>query len=205
MAVLARPENLFEGHSPTRAALALNWQRHDYAPCCVRGIIGGGMRNVRSRRRAVVDLRRIMIGDYIVLVAGFMTLISLFMPWFVSSIGPSRTQNAFAYSPLFSTIVIVFFLATIFLVLYPAVAPEFGLPLLPFSTPLVFMALGGILLLMVMYEMGKYACISCTTVSRGYGVWLALVASCVYLVGAIIKWGSRPVRRTPGGESLGRA
>lgn len=153
------------------------------------------MRSVRPHRRRYIDLRRILIGDYIVLVASFMTLVSLFMPWFVSSIPPTRTQTAFAYSAVASTVVIIVFLGTVFLVLYPAISSELGLPPLPFSTPVVFLALGAVLLLLFTYELGKYACIQCPSGSRGYGVWLAWVASGVYLVGAVIKWGSRPPRR----------
>jgi hypothetical protein len=91
-------------------------------------------------------------------------------------------------------VVIVFFLATLFLVIYPTVAAEFGLPPLPFSTPLFFLTMGSILLLMFTYELGKYACIECQGVSRGFGIWVAWISSFVYILGAIIKWGSRPVR-----------
>ncbi|MGI8826115.1 MAG: hypothetical protein ACR2JC_10815 [Chloroflexota bacterium] len=163
------------------------------------------MRSVRSRRTSFLDFRRIFIGDYVVLFASVMTVVSLFLPWFVSSIGPTKTETAFAYSLVCSTVVIIFFLATLFLVLYPALSSDFGLPPLPFSTPIVFLTLGGILLLLFTFELGKYDCISCTTTSRGYGVWLALVAAGVYLVGAVIKWGSRPLRRAGSGESYGRA
>ena len=155
------------------------------------------MRRVRARRSGFIDLRGILIGDYIVLFASLLTLVSLFLPWFVSSIPPAaaHNQNAFTYSPVASTVVIVFFLVTLFLVIYPALSPDLGLPPLPFSTPLVFLTLGAVLLLVFTYELGKYACIQCLGVGRGYGVWLGLVAAGVYVIGAVIKWGSRPVRR----------
>ena len=44
-----------------------------------------------------------------------------------------------------------------------------------------------------MYEFGKYACFQCQGVSRGFGIWLALISAVIYLVGAVIRWGSRPV------------
>ncbi|GAC1323912.1 MAG: hypothetical protein NVS2B16_06670 [Chloroflexota bacterium] len=153
------------------------------------------MRSVRTRRRSFIDFRRILIGDYIVLVASFMTLVSLFMPWFVSSIGPARSQPAFAYSAVAATVVIIFFLLTLFLVLYPAMSHELGLPPLPFSPPVIFLAVGSVLVLLFTYELGKYACVQCSGSGRGYGVWLAWVASGVYIVGAVVLWGSRPLRR----------
>jgi hypothetical protein len=91
-----------------------------------------------------------------------------------------------------AVIVIVFFLATIFLVIYPALSPDLGLPPLPFSTPVVFLTMGAILLLMFTYELGKYACIQCAGLNRGIGIWVALISSILYIVGAVIKWGSRP-------------
>jgi hypothetical protein len=153
------------------------------------------MYSSRLRRRPVIDLGRISVGDYIVLVASLLTVISLFLPWFVSSIGP-RTEHAFAYSEVASVVVILFFLFTIFLVVYPALSPDLGLPPLPFAPPIPMLTLGIILLLVFDYELGKYGCIQCTGTNRGFGIWVGLVASFVYIVGAIVKWASRPLRRS---------
>jgi len=152
------------------------------------------VRNVRARRRSFLELQRITLGDWIVLLAGALTVASLFFPWFVSSVA-SSTQWAFTYSEVFSVVVIVFFLATLFLVIYPALSPDLGLPPLPFSTPVIFLTMGSILLLSYMYQLGKYACIACSGTSRGFGLWLGLIASFVFIVGSAIKWGSRPSRR----------
>jgi hypothetical protein len=141
-----------------------------------------------------MDLRRVTIGDYVVLVASLLTVVSLFMTWFVSNVPGTHNQWAFTYSEVASVVVIVFFLATVFPVLYPVIAPEFGLPPLPFSTPLIFLTMGGILLLMFMFEFGKYSCILCQGVSRGFGIYVGLISSVVYIIGAIIRWGSRPAR-----------
>lgn len=154
------------------------------------------MRNVRVRRRSFVDLRRVTIGDWIVLAASAFTVISLFLPWFGQSTPRPHDEWAFTYSEVASVVVIVFFLATLFLVVYPSLSPDLGVAPLPFSTPVVFFFMGAILLLLFTYELGKYACIACQGVSREYGVWVALIAAVVYLVGAIIKFGSRPPRRT---------
>lgn len=153
------------------------------------------MRNTRARRRSFLQLGRVTIGDWIVLVAACLTAISLFLPWFVSNVPGSSTQSAFAYSELFSVVVLVFFLATLALVIYPALSPDLGLPPLPFSTPVIFVFMGLVLLLMYFFEFGKYSCITCQGVSHGFGIYLGLIASFVYLAGAIIKWGSRPTRR----------
>lgn len=153
------------------------------------------MRNVRARRRGIIDLRRITIGDWIVAVAGLLALVSLLLPWFSSSVPRPHDEWAFTYSPVASTVVIVFFLVTLFLIIYPAISPDFGLPSLPFATPLIFFSMGAILLLMFTYQLGKYACIACQGVSRGFGVWVALISAVVYLLGAVIKWGSRTVPR----------
>jgi hypothetical protein len=125
-----------------------------------------------------------------------MTLISLFMPWFVTSLTGSHDQWAFTYSEVASVVVIVFFLVTFFLVIYPAISSDVGLPPLPFSTPLIFLTMGSILLLLFTYELGKYDCIECQGLgqARGFGVWVAFISAWVYLVGAIIRWGSRPTR-----------
>jgi hypothetical protein len=154
------------------------------------------MRSVRPRRGGFIDLRRITLGDYMVLVAGCLTVVSLFLPWFISSVPRTHGEWAFTYSEAASVVVIIFFLATVFLVLYPAIAAEMGLPPLPFSTPVVYMTLGGVLLLVFVYELGKYACFQCQGVSRGFGIWLALISSVIYLVGAVIRWGSRPTRQS---------
>jgi hypothetical protein len=154
------------------------------------------MRSVRSRRRGFMDLRRITIGDWILVVAALLAVASLFMPWFISSIPRSHGEWAFTYSEVASVVVIVFFLATLFLVIYPALSPELGLPPLPFATPLIFFSMGAILILLFTYQLGKYACILCSTISQGFGVWVGLISAVVYEIGAIIKWGSRPLRRT---------
>lgn len=153
------------------------------------------MRTARVQRRSSIDLRRVTIGDWIVLVAGLFTVVSLFLPWFVTGTPRQHNEWAFTYSEVASLLVIVFFLVTVFLVLYPAVAAEFGLAPLPFSPPVLFFFMGALLVLVFTYQLGKYACIACTVSSRGYGIWIGLVASVVYLLGAIVRWGSRPARR----------
>ena len=160
------------------------------------------MRSSRPRRGGFIDLRRITIGDYMVLVAGLLTMVSLFLPWFITSIPRTHGEWAFTYSEAASVIVIVLFLATVFLVLYPAIAVEMRLPPLPFSTPIVYIALGAALLLIFVYELGKYACFQCQGVSRGFGIWLALISSVIYLVGAVIRWGSRPARKNQATRDL---
>lgn len=152
------------------------------------------MRNVRIRRRGFLDLRRLAIGDYIVLIASLFSVISLFMTWFVTTVPHTHGEWAFTYSEVASVVVIVFFLATIFLVLYPVIADQMGLAPLPFATPVVLLAMGSILLLVFTYELGKYDCVLCDEVSRGFGVWVAFIAAWVYIAGALIKWGSRPAR-----------
>ena len=154
------------------------------------------MRSVRVRRRQLVDFRRVTLGDMIVLVASLFTLISLFMPWLETSIPRAHNEWAFSYSQLASVIVIVFFLTSLFLVLYPGLSQDLGLPALPFSTPIVFFAMGLWLLLMFTFELGRYGCIQCQGVSsRGFGVWVGLISALVYLIGAVIAWGSRSSRR----------
>jgi hypothetical protein len=151
------------------------------------------MRSARHRRRGVIDLRRITIGDWVLVAASVMAVASLFLPWSTSSIAP-RAQWAFTYSEWASVTVIVFFLATVFLVIYPALSPDLGLPPLPFATPLIFFMMGATLILLFTYQLGKYACIGCAT-GRGIGIWVALISAVVYTIGAVIKWGSRPARR----------
>lgn len=153
------------------------------------------MRSVRAQRRSFFDLRRIPLGDWIVLFAGVFAVASLFMPWFMSSLPTQNGQWAFSYSEVASLVVIASFLVTLFMVIYPVLAGELGLRPLPFSVPLVYFGLGFLLLLLFVYELGKYACIQCQGVSRGYGVWVGFFAAFIYLFGAVIRWGSQPQRR----------
>lgn len=153
------------------------------------------MRRVRPQRRSFVDLYRITIGDYIIAAAALLTLISLFLPWFTSSLTGAHSQWAFTYSEVVAVIVIVFFLATLVLIVYPALSADLNMRALPFATPLLFLMMGAILLLLFTYELGKYGCIQCAGVSRGIGVWIAWIAAWAFLFGAIIKWGSRPDAR----------
>jgi hypothetical protein len=157
------------------------------------------MRAVRSRRRGFFDARRVTLGDYLVLASGLVTLVSLFLPWFVSNTpGGPGSQWAFTYSEAASVVVIVFFLATLFLVIYPGLASTNGLPPLPFTTPLVYLCMGIVLVLLFDFQLGKYSCVLCagTGTSRGFGIWLGLIASLVYIVGAIVRWSSRSPARS---------
>jgi hypothetical protein len=152
------------------------------------------MRNVRVRRRGFLDLRQLAIGDYIVLIASLFTVASLFMTWFITTVPNAHGEWAFTYSEVASVVVIVFFLATVFLVLYPVISREVGLAPLPFATPVVLLTMGSVLLLLFTYELGKYDCVLCQGSSRGFGVWVAFIAAWVYITGALIKWGARPAQ-----------
>jgi len=149
------------------------------------------MRATRNRRRGFVNLQQVTIGDWIVLFASLMSVISLFLTWYQAETPGARGQWAFTYSEWTSVLVIVIFLITLFLTLYPALSQDFGLPPLPFASPLIFMTLGSLLLLIFTYELGKYGCVDCARVTRGFGVWVGFISAFVYLVGAIVKWGSR--------------
>jgi hypothetical protein len=153
------------------------------------------MRSARPRRSGFLDMRRITLGDYVVLGAALLMLISLFLPWF-SVPGVTGDKWAFAHSEIAAVIVIIFFLASVFLVIYPSISSEMGLPPLPFSTPVVFLIMGAILLLIFTYELGKYSSV------EGFGVWLALLAAIIYIVGAVVKWGSRPSRGVYGERAM---
>lgn len=161
------------------------------------------MRRARPRRNRFIDLRRITLGDLIVLIAAIFSFACLFMPWYESSIPRTHGEWAFTYSPVAAAVVILFSLVTLFLVVYPAISPNFGLPPLPFSTPLIFLALGTVLFVIMVYQLGKYGCIQCQGTSRGFGLYIGLIASFVYIVGAVVKWASRPAREPMRGVSGG--
>lgn len=153
------------------------------------------MRRARPRRRPGFELRRITLGDWVVLVSSVLILVSLFLPWFVSNVPGAHSQWAFTYSPVFAAVVIVVFLATLFLVVYPIAAAEFGLALLPFSAPLLYFVMGIGLLLLSIFQLGKYNCLQCQGVVAGFGLYVAVFASLAYIIGAVIRWASRPRRR----------
>jgi uncharacterized membrane protein YadS len=134
----------------------------------------------------------VTLGDYIVLAASIVTLVSLFLPWFVSNIPGQHGEWAFTYSEVASVIVIVFFLATLFLVVYPSIAAGNGFPPLPFGAPLPYMVMGMVLVLLYDFQLGKYSCIECQGTSSGFGIWLGLIASIAYIIGAIVRWSARP-------------
>lgn len=166
--------------------------------------MGVGMRRTRTRRRSFIELHRITIGDYVILASAVVATISLFLPWLVNNAPGAHDEWAFTYSELAAVIVIVFFLATLFLVIYPSLSPELRLPALPVSTPLIFLTMGGLMLLLFTYELGKYDCIECQgLVSRGLGVWIGLIAAFLFIIGAVIKWGSRPSARRTGSSAQG--
>lgn len=154
------------------------------------------MRTIRPRQRGFFDARRVTLGDYIVLAAALVTFISLFLPWYVSNIPGTGDVWAFTYSEAASVAVIVLFLATVILALYPAVTGNTRLPPLPFSSPPVYLCIGIVLVLLFDYQLGKYTGIPPTGTgsTRGFGIWLGLIASLAYIVGAIIRWSTRPVR-----------
>ncbi len=166
--------------------------------------MGVSMRRPRVRRRSFIELHQITLGDYIILASAAVATISLFLPWLVNNAPGAHNEWAFTYSELAAVIIIVFFLATLFLVIYPSLSPDLGLPALPISTPLIFLAMGGLMLLLFTYELGKYDCIECQgLVSRGLGVWIGLIASIIFIVGSVIKWGSRPSARRSGSAAHG--
>lgn len=160
------------------------------------------MRRVRPQRRSFIDLQRITIGDYLVLASALLTFVSLFLPWITLNGPPSHSEWAFKYSEIAAVIVIVFMLATIFLVIYPALSSDLGLPVMPFSTPVIFLTMGGILVLLFSFELGKYACVLCVGESRGIGLWLAFVSAWVFIIGAVVRWGSRPAARQRDGATF---
>ncbi len=154
--------------------------------------MGASMRRSRTRRGSFLELHRITIGDYVILASAIFATISLFLPWLVNNAPGTKNEWAFTYSPWAAVIIIVLFLTALFLVIYPALSPDLRFPALPVSTPLIFLLMGGLMLLLFAYELGKYDCIECQgLVSRGIGVWIGLIASFIFIVGAVVKWGSR--------------
>ncbi|MGH2448769.1 MAG: hypothetical protein ACRDFS_09250, partial [Chloroflexota bacterium] len=106
----------------------------------------------RTRQRGFIDLRGITLGDWIVLIASAVTVISLFMTWFSASTPKPHGEWAFTYSEVASVVVIVLFLFTLFLVVYPALASETNIPAFPFASPVLFFIIGSLVLLVLTYE-----------------------------------------------------
>jgi magnesium-transporting ATPase (P-type) len=141
----------------------------------------------RATRRHTIDLRQLALGDYIILVASVILFFALLLNWWASG----QNVNAFQHSWLYAVITLVFLLITIVLVTYPLFQPEFRLPPLPVATPPLLLILAFLILLSVVYELGRYVGVDNVGIAPGFGLWLAFIASLVYLLGALIKWGAR--------------
>lgn len=147
-------------------------------------------RPTRDVRRRSVGLGHLAAGDFIVLLVSLLLFFALIINWWVSN----ASLNAVKYSQLYFVIVLILILATVGLVMYPILESEANLRPLPFATPTILLAIGFLILLMTTYELGRYEGVGLGNVGPGFGLWLAFVCSWLYLLGALVKWGSRQRR-----------
>lgn len=143
-------------------------------------------RPTRDVRRRSLNIGNLSAGDYVLLVVSFVLFLALILNWWVSG----ASVNAVKFSQFYFVIVLILILVTLGLIVYPLLEAEANLRPLPFATAPLLLAIGFLLLLMTTYELGRYNGIG-STVNPGFGLWLAFVCSWLYLLGALIKWGSR--------------
>lgn len=148
-------------------------------------------RPTRVTRYRTLDLTRLTAGDFAILGASALLFLALFVNWWANG----QNVNALEHSSLYVTVSLVLLLVTVVLVIYPTLEPEFDLPPLPFATPLVLLGIGLVVLIMAVFELGRYIGVDNVGITPGIGPWLAIIASAIYLLGATVKWGSRPRHR----------
>jgi len=147
-------------------------------------------RPTRDTRRRLVNAGELGSGDWIMLGSSLLLFIALIAGWWVSG----GNDNAAWQSGWYFVFMLILILITIVLVAYPAFQSEARLPALPFNTPPVFILIGFVMFLMTFYELGRYQGVLQSTISPGFGIYLALISSALYLVGAMVKWGNRERR-----------
>ncbi len=147
-------------------------------------------RPTRDQRRQALRIGDLNSGDWIMLGASVLLFIALIANWWVAN----QNDNALWQSGVYFIVILVLILATIALVVYPSLQTEMNLPALPFAPPPVFIAIGFVMFLLTLYELGKYTGVFQTTVSPGFGIYLALICALIYLIGALVKWGGRERR-----------
>ncbi|HEV3310214.1 MAG TPA: hypothetical protein VG815_06835 [Chloroflexota bacterium] len=147
-------------------------------------------RPTRDVRRRTFSVAGFSAGDWIILAATVLLFIALIVNWWTGQ----GSLNSVRYSQVYFVIMLVLILFTIVLVGYPMLESEARLRPLPFASPPIVILIGFVMFLATIFELGRYEGVAQTTVSPGFGIYLALICSCVYLVGALIKWGSRERR-----------
>lgn len=159
--------------------------------------MGGGeskvARPTRDSRRRALNVAQIGSGDWIMLGASLLLFIALIANWWVGAGGENAAWKSGAYFVL----MLILILATIVLAIYPSLQTEMKLPTLPFASPPVFILLGFVIFLTTLYELGRFTGVAQSTVSPGFGIYLALICALLYLVGALVKWGNRERRLNP--------
>jgi hypothetical protein len=132
-------------------------------------------------------------GDIVVVGASILLFVALIANWFASDhVG---SVNAIKYSGLYFVVALIIILISLALIVWPALHDQGALPALPFAVEPVILGIGALLVLLATYEVGRYTAVTMPgaagVVTAGFGVGLAFVCSWLYLVGALVKWGSR--------------
>lgn len=150
-------------------------------------------RPTRDMKRSAINVSDLGSGDWIVLGASILLFIALIGNWWVGG----GSLNAAWRSQIYFFVMLLLILGTIGLVMYPLLLPESGSSTPKFALAPVFIAIGFVIFLATLYELGRYTGIAQPTVSPGFGIYLALISSLLYLMGALVKWGSRERRLRP--------
>jgi len=144
-------------------------------------------RPTRETRRRALNVGDLGSGDWIMLGACLLLFIALIANWWDGD----APENAVWKSGIYFTIMLILILLTVVLALYPLLRTEVKLPDLPVATPPVFILIGFVIFLFTLFELGRFEGVHQLDVSPGFGLYLALICGAIYLVGALVKWGSR--------------
>jgi hypothetical protein len=152
-------------------------------------------RPTRDARRRLISVGSLDSGDWIMLGASLLLFIALIANWWDGD----ASENAVWHSGIYFAVMLIMILATVILALYPSLQSEMSLRNLPVALPPLFILIGFVIFLGTLYELGRFTGVAQSDVSPGFGIYLALICSVIYLIGSLVKWGNRErrLRSTP--------
>ena len=148
-------------------------------------------RPTRDVRRSAVSQGSLESGDWLLLAASALLFFAVVVNWWVSD----SNFNAAQFSKAYFVVMVLLAVGTVILICYPFIQAQIGLPSLPVATPPLYLSVSVILILSTVYELGRYEGVTQPTISPGFGLYLAIVSSVLYGLGALLKWAGRERRR----------
>lgn len=150
-------------------------------------------RPTRDIRRRATNIGPLESGDWLLLGSSVLLFFAVVVNWWVSG----GHVNAAKFSLAYFVVMLMLIIGTIGLICYPLFQAEASLPAIPLATPPLYLVIGVVMVVASIYELGRYEGVAQPTVSPGFGLYLAIVSSLLYALGALLKWASRQRRDNP--------